>query len=291
MNFNSIRRTGLALAAITTLGLAACSDSKGITLEPGKYTIGGVVGNKNEPASVSPSDFAFYPDWYYWADITIGADLTVSGRLTTFEWLPESLPDVDDFIEFHDVTGEVTGDTFTATAEDTYYGDITVTGTVSADGTLSISTTSSESDLVATAIGVKNGDETAIACGYSWIDVETWNGPSVFVILNDGELLATVAGPYLKGTITGEAIFDPDLDYCFGDVEGCLDTDASSATLVGQVDYEGMDSEVDVELDLTNSYAENVNVDVGGTLIQIYADDDGGDLGFHLDADTDDCWD
>lgn len=295
MNFlNKTLRTGLgfAMAAGLVLGSAACDDSKGLAFEPGRYTAGGVVGSSVEPESAK--DFDFYPYWTVWADLELGADGIVSGTFYDFHYSSSALPDPDDSaLDRNPITGSVAGDTFTATADSFSYGEVTVTGTISPEGEVSISFSLEDSELeVGSAVIVKNGDDTAIACGeYETGEViedpyEGWG--YLFAIYNDGDLVAAVAGNNLQAVLTGT--IDIDSEVC--DLNGCFGDD-DTGVLSGQISYETTEN-IDLDVDLSGYFTESGPPAsyINGTYFELHGDGEDGDYYFNItNVDTDECFD
>ncbi len=283
----------LAMVAGLALGTAACDGSQA-ELPPGRYTIGGILGDASEP--LSAAEFDFYTDWdFFLLDMTVEDDGKITGQLTDYDYIGISSVPSSDLVAFYEVTGSANGNTFEATATTNSYGEITVSGSISETGEISVEVSGAEEGLVGAAIGVQNGEEVAVACGdideIGFIEDDYYDEEDfAFMILNDGELTGILRGPHVEADVAGTLVYDPEDDISCESIEGCIDEDSSSLTVTGLIDIDG-EEEVNFDLDLDESYANSEDEDLTASFIQIYAEgeDDDEEYFINIDIDSDDC--
>ncbi|MCW5828973.1 MAG: hypothetical protein KIT79_06620 [Deltaproteobacteria bacterium] len=279
MNLNPIKQAGAALAAITTLGLAACSDSNApdATFLPGDYVAGAIYEVPGLPLSISPAYLGSDSDRYGLLELTVEEDGTITGTLMDYiaYYNPGGLPDDNEYIDdVYDVEGTVEGTSFTATVDvGMDYPEVTIEGTITPDGILTgeiIGTDDEGSETLGYTGGVVvDGEELGLACGYFSVNDEDEN------YLAQGDIVVLARDSDLIG------IFYDWEDGDFGVFTGTMDMDdgEGEGTLTGRFDGE----------DVSASAVIN-NGGLDGNYFEVNAGFTSGDAGYFY-GDSEDCYD
>ncbi len=267
-----LKETGLALGAMTTLFMSTgCGSDTALLIDEGNYSGTGIYENDAD------EDHGFL-----FADIVVAEDGSVYGTLEVFSMTEEtsSVPDGSDTI---DVEGSAEGETITFTD-----GEVTATGTLQEDGSLSLELTS-DGGLVG-FIGASTGvaGTVAVGCGYfSFIHEDEYEVPAVVMADADGNLFGVFfsSDDDVQGTMTGT----------FGDPQSickattCGNLVEATATLIVDGDTVTMESLTgDSSLDFIDE-DEEVE-DYSEVYVDSLFDDDGGPDSGDLSAATFRCF-
>lgn len=270
----SIRRTGLALAAITTFSLAACGSSGGFSALPGDY----------EGAAVALLD-GETPAFLY-LSVTVAEDGSVTGTGKVYDAGASMVGSIDaarvpSSANTFTVTGQASGDGVELDFED----GVTGTGTVQDSGLVRFTFGGEIEDGEIDGYGVLApalDGETAIACGEFGFGNETAEtGGIVMLVGSDGGdyfgAFLSAMGDDFVGFVTGE--FEAGAMNC-GDV-----TDTCNGGVVGTVTGTLDGEPVELEIDSSGDayFQENESYEVFG-IYEVSMDSD--DFEGGLIADT-----
>lgn len=270
MNFNLIKQAGAALAAITTLGLAACGSSGGFSALPGDYEGAAVALLDGETPA------------YIYLSVTLAENGTVTGTGKVYDAgaSAESMS-VPSSADTFTVTGQASGDGVELDFED----GVTGSGTVQDSGLVRFTFGGEIEDGEIEGYGVLApalDGETAIACGEFGFGNETAETDGIVMLVGSdggdyfGAFLSAMGDDFV-GFVTGE--FEAGVMNC-GDV-----TDTCNGGVVGTVTGTLDGEPVELEIDSGGDayFQENESYEVFG----IYeVDMDSDDFEGGLIADT-----
>jgi len=266
-----LKQAGLMLGAITTISLSAgCGSDAALLIEEGNYSGTGIYENDAD----EDNGFLF-------ADIVVAEDGSVYGTLEVYSMTEgaTSTPDGSDSI---DVEGSVDGETITFTD-----GDVTATGTLQEDGSLTLELTSDGGlkGFIGASTGVSG--TVAVGCGFlGFIHEDEYEVPAVVMADADGNLFGVFfdSADDVQGTMTG-SYSDPQ-SIC--KASSCGNLVEATATLAVDGDTVTMESVTD------DSYLDFIDEDEDESdFSSVYAeanfDDDGGPDSGYLDVSTRGC--